>query len=68
MVAGYSWQDVLSVLLAGACASWLLWITVRPFVQRVASACGLCSGCSTASGDVGHQDELLQIAPPDPNA
>lgn len=66
------WQDVLAVTLAAACAVWVLWTTLRPFVRKVASACGMCAGCSpeqdAASPDTpspAAPDDLLQIAPPD---
>jgi hypothetical protein len=67
-----NWQDLLAITLAAACAVWLLWTTLRPFVRKVASACGMCGGCSpeqdAASPDPTSStapDDLLQIAPLD---
>lgn len=66
------WQDVVALALAAACAIWLAWSTVRPFVRRVASACGMCGGCAPSSGvaasgqaapDAAATTELLQIVP-----
>jgi hypothetical protein len=62
MVTELTWQDGLTMTVACACAIWVLWTTVRPFVQKVASACGICTGCESAS-DAADQDSLLQIAP-----
>ena len=67
MVTAMDWQDGLAMAVAGACAAWVLWSTLRPFLQKVAGACGMCAGCGTEDST---QGDLLQIAPPDsqPNA
>jgi hypothetical protein len=66
MVAYFGdWQDLLSIGIACTCAGWVLWATLRPFLRRVANACGMCSACDTTPAD-GAADELLQIAPPEP--
>ena len=66
-----NWQDLLTITLAGTCGVWVVWTTLRPFVRKVASACGMCSACGpekgpTPSNSVSSQtgpDDLLQIAP-----
>ena len=66
-----NWQDLLTIALAGTCSAWVAWTTLRPFVRKVASACGMCSGCGPEKGaapsnSVSSQtgpDDLLQIAP-----
>ena len=70
--AGVDDGERLAITLAAACAVWLLWTTLRPFVRKVASACGMCGGCSpeqdAASPDPTSStapDDLLQIAPLD---
>ena len=65
MVMAMNWQDVLAIALACACGTWVVWVTLRPFVRKVASACGMCSGCGPAGDSAASQSDLLQIAPSD---
>ena len=66
-----NWQDLLTIVLAGACGVWVLWTTLRPFVRKVASACGMCPRCGTEKNDTPSisgssptaPDDLLQISP-----
>jgi hypothetical protein len=64
MVTGMDWQDGLAMAVACACAAWVLWSTLQPFVRKIAGACGMCAGCGTESS-TGEQGDLLQIDPPD---
>lgn len=57
-------QEIAALGIAAASGAWVLWSTLKPFVRRVASACGMCSGC--ASDAPVPQDDLLQIDPPGP--
>ena len=68
-----NWQDLLTIVLAGACGVWVLWTTLRPFVRKVANACGMCPRCGPEKNDTPSisgssstaPDDLLQIAPLD---
>ena len=63
--ATMGWQSAVAIAAAAACGAWLLWVTVRPFVTRAASACGLCPGCGPVRDRAASQPtaahELLQI-------
>lgn len=67
MGATMSWQSAVTIAVAAACGAWVLWVTVRPFVTKVASACSLCPGCGPAQDRAAFRsaadDELLQIEP-----
>ena len=61
------WQTPLTVLLAAACAVFLLRGWLRPFFSRLAAACGGCHSCGDPAGQEGSDDSrLVQIdgAPP----
>lgn len=56
------WQTPLTILLAAACAVFLLRGWLRPLFSRVAGACGGCPSCG--HGEEGDEDSvLLQIDP-----
>jgi|TARA_B100000809_G_scaffold239967_1_gene261890 hypothetical protein len=64
------WQHLLTIAIAGLCAVWVLWTTIRPFVRKMASACGMCPGCDPGTNDGSSTPattaaDLLQIAMPD---
>lgn len=61
------WQTPLTILLAAACAVLLLYSWLRPFVARLAGACGGCHSCADPAGQEGPGESgLVQIdgAPP----
>ena len=53
------WQAPVTVLLAAACAVYLLYGWLRPLLSRVAGACGACPGCG--SGEEDGEPGLVQI-------
>ncbi len=56
------WQTPLTILLAAACAVFLLYGWLSPFFSRVAGACGACPSCGhDAEGGDGREPGLLQI-------
>ncbi len=56
------WQTPLTILLAGACAVFLLFGWLRPFFSRVAGACGACPSCGPGDEGENHGEPgLLQI-------
>ena len=56
------WQTPLTILLAAACAVFLLRGWLRPFLSRAPGACGGCPSCG--DGEEGDEDPaLLQIDP-----
>ena len=52
------WQTPLTVLLAAACAAYLLRAWLRPLFGRVGGACGACPSCG---GEEEGVQGLLQI-------
>ena len=57
---------MLTLGIAAGCGVWILWTSLRPFVTRVASACGVCTGCEPARQDeAAPQPDLVQIEPVD---
>ena len=62
------WQTLVAAAIAAACAVWVASRLLRPFVGRVARACG--GGCGgdgagVEDGAAGAADDLIQIAPAD---
>lgn len=56
------WQTPLTILLAAACAAFLLRGWLRPFISRAAGACGGCRGRGETAGGEGSGDSgLVQI-------
>ncbi len=33
------WQTIVAIAIAAACAAWVVWRLLRPFVGRVVDAC-----------------------------
>ena len=60
------WQTLVAAAIAAGCAGWVGWRLLRPFIGRVASACG--GGCGgdgagVENGAAGAADDLIQITP-----
>ena len=53
------WQTYVALVIALACAVWVLWYVARPLFTKVAEICGICSDSPEARDEV----ELLQIEP-----
>ena len=59
MVTAVDWQVPVTILLAAACAVYLLYGWLRPLFSRLAGACGACPSCGSGEEDGG--PGLVQI-------